>query len=298
MRGLLGLLLSPFVAGTLEAQAAIASDLWRVAAGTLAVPAPVLDDGLAPLWTPAVHMSPEIRVRVGVESIHAPEQIGVTGSMVGATIRSRAGTIAIGYGRIGFDDIERTETSPETVGRIPVYVSTLSVGIARGFGPRIVGGIAARYAGGRLDDLVEQRLGLDVGLVYRAHERLRVGAATRFLDPLLGHGEEGSSYQVGLEYTSPPIAAWGVPLAMLARYGASVHHGEAAQHLLTAGLAFARSLALDVGAAHEAIGAEAVWRSRAAVTLGAGRYRVQVGRDGGVHDFGATYRFSLTAEFR
>lgn len=298
MRVLPGLLLGPLMAGTLHAQAAIASDLWRVASGTLAVPAPVLDGGLAPLWTPAVQMSPEIRVRVGVESIHAPEQIGVTGSMVGATIRSRAGTIAFGYGRIGFDDIERTETSPEAVGGIPVYVSTLSVGIARGFGSRIVGGIAARYAGGRLDNLIEQRIGLDVGLIYRAHERLRVGAATRFLDPLLGHGEEGTSYQAGLEYASPPLAAWGAPVVVLARYGATVHHGEAAQHLVSAGLAFARSLALDFGAAHEAIGAESVWRSRGALTLGAGRYRVQVGRDGGAHGFGATYRFSLTAEFR
>ncbi len=293
-----GLLLSPFLVGALEAQAAISSDLWRVAAGTLAVPAPVLDDGMAPLWTPAAHLDPDIRLRLGVESIHAPEQIGVTGSLFGASIRSRAGTLAVSYGRIGFDDIERTETSPEAVGGIPVYVTTLSVGIARGFGPRLVAGIAARYAGGHLDDLVDQRIGLDVGLIYRAHRRLRIGGATRFLDPLLGHGEEGTSYQAGLEYSTPPFAAWGANVALLARYGATVHHGESAQHLLTGGLAFGRALALDLGAAHEAVGAESVWRSRAAVALGAGRYRVQVGRDGGVHEFGATYRFSLTAEFR
>ena len=42
----------------------------------------------------------------------------------------------------------------------------------------------------------------------------------------------------------------------------------------------------------------ALWRSRLGLALTAGRYRVYLGRDGGVNDFGATYRFGLTAAMR
>jgi hypothetical protein len=70
-------------------------------------------------------------------------------------------------------------------------------------------------------------------------------------------------------------------------------HGEGAQHLLSAGVDLAGVVTLDAGAAREETAGTAVWRTRLGVALDVGRYRVYLGRDGGVNDFGATYRFGL-----
>ena len=59
-----------------------------------------------------------------------------------------------------------------------------------------------------------------------------------------------------------------------------------------------RSLSLDVGASREATSSDAVWRSLLGLGIGAGRYVVRIGRDGGAHGLGATYRFGLTAVFK
>jgi hypothetical protein len=67
------------------------------------------------------------------------------------------------------------------------------------------------------------------------------------------------------------------------------------QHLLTVGLGLGGVAEVDVGAAREETAGFQVWRSRFGVSLDVGRYRVYLGRDGGVNGFGATYRFGLTA---
>jgi hypothetical protein len=72
-------------------------------------------------------------------------------------------------------------------------------------------------------------------------------------------------------------------------------HGEEVQHLLSGGLNLGGIAELDVGAAREAEAGVVVWRSRMGLAVSAGRYRIYLGRDGGVNDFGATYRFGLTA---
>lgn len=282
----------------LAAQVPLATDLWRVAAGTETRPGALAEGALAPFWTPAVVLADSVRVRAGIESIHAPEEIGVTGATAALLLRSRAGTLAFTYGRVGLDDIVRTETSPEAVGgNVPAWASAASAGLARRFGDHAVAGLAARVLSGRLGDQDERRLALDFGVTWSPLPRTRAGFATRYFDPLLGRGAAEASYIAGLTHTLPAFDAWGAPARLEARYGLAAQRGEAVQHLLAAGLVLARILALDVGAAREAVAGESYWRTRFGIGLVAGHYHIDVGRDGGVNGFGATYRFGLTAEY-
>jgi len=84
----------------------------------------------------------------------------------------------------------------------------------------------------------------------------------------------------------------------MVRYGLTAQKGESAEHLLTGGIALGESLALDAGASLEHASGDTVVRSRLALAFGSGPFRFQIGRDGGVNGFGATYRFGLTGSFR
>ncbi|MEK6609907.1 MAG: hypothetical protein AABZ35_03190 [Gemmatimonadota bacterium] len=288
-------------APTLAQVAAIASDLWRVAAGTLVEPDAVASGGAAPLWTPAVVLSGSFaRVRVGIETIHAPSEIGVNGGIAAVGVRlGDLGTLNAVYGHIGLGDLVRTETSPEGLtGSLPAYAQLLSLGAARQVSPALVAGAAFRLQSGRLADRGRTQVGLDVGVVYSIMPGFRLGVTTRFWDPTLGRAEKASSYALGGEYRTPGFPMWGTEAAFVARYGATLLHGESPQHLISGGLALGNALELDAGTAYEEAAGESVWRGRFGLTVGAGRYRIVVARDGGVNGFGATYRFGLAASFR
>jgi len=281
------------------AQAALVSDLWRVAAATLVQPAATADGGAAAFWTPALVL-PALRpwLRAGVEMIHTPAELGVNGSTVAISARlSGVGTASVVYGRIGLDNLVRTETSPEALdGPILAYAEAFSLGLARTVGRGLDAGVAVRYLAGRLADRSRTQLAVDVGLLYTGAPHLRIGAATRFWDPRFGAAEEAATYSLGAELASSEFGAWGSTLGLALRYGATATHDEELQHLLTAGMVLGGVLALDLGAARESSGGLPQWSSRGALGIISGHYRVQVGRDGGVNGFGATYRFGLAAE--
>ena len=281
-------------------QAAVASDLWQVAAGTLVVPAPLADDGSAALWTPAVVLpAAGPSARVGIEAVHAPSDVGLSGGI--ATIGLRLwglGTLNAVYGRLGFDGLVRTETSPEGIGDIPVYNEVVSIGLAREIVPGIVAGAALRSVAGQLDVASRSQLGVDLGIRYASPSRLTLGFATRFFDPTFRSAEEAASYSAAASYQTGASPMWGTTVAVLFRYGATWAHGEGIQHLLSGGVRFAGNAEVDVGAAHETQAGMSVWRSRLGLAVGVGRYRVYISRDGGVNDFGPTYRFGLTAGVR
>lgn len=282
------------------AQAALVSDLWRVAAATLVQPAATTDGAAAAFWTPALVL-PALRpwLRAGVELIHTPAELGVNGSTVAISARLRGvGTASVVYGRIGLDDLVRTETSPEALdGPIPAYAEAFSLGLARAVGRGLDAGVAVRHLAGRLADRSHTQLAVDVGLLYTGAPHLRIGAATRFWDPRFGTAEEAATYSLGAELASSEFGAWGSTLRLALRYGATDTHDEELQHLLSAGIVLGGVLALDLGAARESSGGLPQWSSRGALGIISGHYRVQVGRDGGVNGFGATYRFGLAAEF-
>jgi hypothetical protein len=300
VRALLPLALTCFIARPALPQAALTSDLWRVAEGTLVTPVPFADGPGAALWTPAALLEPRgPSLRVGIETIHTPTEIGVDGAVATVGIRlGGLGTMNLVYGRMGVDDLARTETSPELVGgSIPVYAQVLSLGMARAVGENVVLGAAARRLSGRLAELERSQGSLDFGVIYRGIERLRVGASTQFFDPAIGEAEQASSYSLGVAYRVPPFDGWGSTWNGELRYGATAEHGEEVRHLLALGFEIA-ALTLEAGASNEAVAGIGVWRSRLGLGLRAGRYHVQLARDGGVNGFGAAYRVGLMAGFR
>ena len=282
-------------------QAAVASDLWQVAGATLVVPGPLADDGSAALWMPAVALDPATSVlRIGVESIHAPSDVGVSGGIATVAVRLGAiGTLNAVYGRLGVDGLVRTETSPEGIGGdVPVYAEVISLGFARTLAPGLAAGAAVRSMAGQLDVVTRQQLGLDFGLRYTASNRITLAVATRFFDPTFRQASQAAVYGAAVSYRTLPGPMLGTSGVVTLRYGATLSHGEGAQHLVSAGLALARVLELDAGAARETVDGASSWRSRLGVGLAAGRYRIYLARDGGVNAFGATYRFGLTTTWR
>lgn len=299
-RGLLLALPALLAARAVWGQAAITSDLWRVAAGTLTTPAALSADGAAALWTPAFTLAGEGPTgQASVEAIHAPADAGVGGAIAGFSYRPRgAWTLNALWGRLSISDLVRTETSPEALGDIAAYTQVLSLGVARAVGGGAwTVGVAARGLWGRLDTRGSSRWTADLGAVY-AVGHLRLGVATRFFDPSSGSAESGATYSFGGQWRTAEGTLWGGPARASLSYGLGLAHGEQASHLLTAGVVLARTLELQAGAAREDVAGEAVWRSRVGAAVSSGRYRVYLGRDGGVNGFGATYRFGLSARVR
>jgi len=276
------------------AQASVATDLWRVAQGTLTRPLALSEGAGAVLWTPAVALDTATRVRIGVEAVHAPSETGVQSGFAGLSVRTGPVTLNAGYGRIGISDVAFTETSPEEVGgAIPIWSQSMSLGAAIHPLPGLTTGAALRALSGRLGPSARSHAGLDLGLRYDL-SRAALAVATQFLGA--GSAEQGAVYSVGGEVRSAPLRQLS-QARVAARYGATLQHGEGAQHLLTASVLYGR-LGVDWGAARENAFGDVLWRSRFAVTIGAGGYRVDIARDGGAHGFGATWRFALTGDFR
>jgi len=279
------------------AQAALSTDLWRVAAGTLVVPSALASDGSAALWTPATALpGTGLAARVGFETIHADADAGVSGAV--ATIAFRpSGTITVNfvYGRMSIGDLIRTETSPEAIGSIPAFAQVVSLGIARSVaGGLLTVGAAARTLTGQLDTQSRTRLAADVGAQCTTRH-VRFGVATRFFDPTSDPRESGAVYSVAGEVRTSTVTVWGAPAVAQLRYGLGLAAGEGPAHLLSAGVSLGGAFDFDAGAARESVAGAAVWRSRFGAALTAGRYHVYVGRDGGVNGFGPTYRFGVAA---
>jgi hypothetical protein len=280
------------------AQASVVSDLWRIAAGTEVAPMSLTDGGTAPLWTPAVTLGEHERLRVGVEAINSSSEIGVSGGLLAVSTRvPHLGVVSVGYGRLNIADISLTETSPEAIGTVAIYNQAVSLGVSGAVAPGVVGGMALRYLSGELGPATRSQLGVDFGAQY-ATAHFRLGGATRFFDPTLRVAAGAASYNLGAEYRSSLFDAWGSRARVLVRYGLTAERGESVEHLVSAGVALGEMLALDAGASAEQASGDSVLRSRLAIAIGSGPFRIQIGRDGGVNGFGATYRFGLTGTFQ
>lgn len=280
------------------AQPAVVSDLWRIAAGTLVVPAALASDGSAALWTPAAVLAPRgPGVQIAIEAVHSPSEIGVNGGVATLGLRAgKLGTLNLVYGRLGVDGLVRTETSPEAIGGdIAAYAEVLSLGFARAISPGFVAGVAARALSGRLDVDSRTQMGVDFGVRYSDSSGVAVGFSTRFFDPTLRAAESAASYNAAASFRTADTPLWGTTGTLSLWYGVTWSHGEGMQQLFSAGLALGGVAELDMGAAREETADVEVWRSRLGVSLDVGRYKVYLGRDGGVNAFGSTFRFGLAA---
>ena len=299
MRALLLLAMSPAIPAVLRAQASIASDLWRVAAGTLVTPAALDADGTAPVWTAAVVLPPGgPGLMLGAEAVHAPAEIGLNAGIVAFSWRlGGAGTLSATYAWAGLSDIGYTESSPEVVGSVTVDAQTASIGFARKLPGGVVAGAALRWLEGRQSGEAVAQPALDFAARYSPSSHVELGVASQFFDPFFRDAQQAASVSAGASYRTSRFQAWGTPAFATVRYGLTVLRGEDPQHLLTIGLAVA-NFTLDGGIVHEEVGGGAIWRSRLGLGVSVGRYRVAINRDGGVNDFGATWAFAMTALFK
>jgi hypothetical protein len=295
--GLFLLLAVTVPARTLPGQAAAGSELWRLAAATVPLPAALASGAAASFWNPAQGMSG--RGQIGLDLIQTPAAVGATG-LIGA-IRlpfAHVGTVGFVYARMGLGDLVRTTDSPDPDGTtIPFYTQSASATWARALGTTSLGA-ALTYHDTRFDGTRIDRWTLDLGVTESLlGNRLRVAAGTRGMRRL--GNDPAQDVNVGFEFRAWRGTLWGTTAgALVARYGIAFGHPGGTDHQLGAGLEVGTSLSFDAILAREASYGNAAWRSAAGVRIAVGRYRMSFARDGGVSDLGSTFRVGLEARLK
>lgn len=278
----------------LAAQSGAGSELWRLAAATIPVPAALATGVVASYWNPAQGTAE--RGQVGLDLIQTPAAVGATG-LIGGVRASlpRVGSLGFVYGRMGLGDLVRTIDSPDPVGTtIPFYTQSAGLTWARAFAVTTVGA-ALTYHDTRLDDTYTHRWTLDLGVSGSLwQDRIRIAAGTRGLRRL---GSDASQdVNLGLQVRAWRGTLWGSTSGVLvARYGFGFGHPGGADHQLGAGLDVGSSVSCDAIVAREASYGNGTWRSAAGIRIAVGRYRLSLARDGGVSDLGSTFRVGLEA---
>src|SRR5712692_4569356 len=112
---------------TLAAQSGAGTELWRLAATTLAVPPALASGGTAAFWNPAGPASGG-RGDVALEVIETASAVGATGMLGAARLQLAIGDLGLVYGRMSIGDLVRTSLSPDPdPGTIPYYTQSIGV---------------------------------------------------------------------------------------------------------------------------------------------------------------------------
>jgi hypothetical protein len=283
-------LLAPRLAG----QAGAGSELWRLAAATIPVPAALATGVVASYWNPA--QDPAGHGQIGLDLIQTPVALGATG-LIGGVRASlhHVGTLGFVYGRMGLGNLVRTIDSPDPAGTtIPFYTQTAGLTWARALAATTVGA-AITYHDTRLDDTDTHRWTLDLGASRSLWQnRIRIAAGTRGLRRL--GSDPAQDVNLGVQVRVWRGTLWGTTGGtVVARYGFAFGHPGGADHQIGAGLDVGTSVSCDVIVAREASYGNAAWRSAAGIRIAVGRYRLSLARDGGVSDLGSTFRVGLEA---
>lgn len=289
------MLLAP--TGPLPAQTAPGAELWRVAAVTLPLPPALSTGATAAFWNPAQPPRPGAGW-LGIDLIQTPDAIGASGLLVaaGVPLRSR-GAVALLYARMGLSDLVRTIDTPDPAGEaIPFHTQELRlVGATTLHG--LTAGLGLVYRDTRFDDVVASGWGVDLGLVQRIGERVRVAAASRGFRR--AGGDPAQDLSAGIEYRLWRGALWQeTPGAVRVRYGIAGGRAGAVDHQVGAGLEVGTVLWLDTEVEREASYGHVAWRGAAGLRVAVGRYRLTLARDGGISDLGSTFRVGLEARLR
>lgn len=278
----------------LAAQAGAGSELWRLAAATIPVPAALATGVVASYWNPA--QASAGRGQIGLDLIQTPVAVGATG-LIGGVRASVAslGTLGFVYGRMGLGNLVRTIDSPDPAGStIPFYSQSAGLTWARAFAATTVG-TALTYHDTRLDDTHTHRWTLDLGVTRSLwQDKIRVAAGTRGLRRL--GSDAAQDVNLGLQIRAWRGTLWGTTSGTLvARYGFAFGHPGGADHQLGAGLDVGAVVSCDAIVARESSYGNVAWRSAAGIRIAVGRYRLSLSRDGGVSDLGSTFRVGLEA---
>jgi len=292
--------LSALAIGSLSAQEATGTTLWRVAATTLATPPALAHGAAAALWNPAQPQD-SARLQLALEAIQTPSAINATG-MIG-TIRIPAGDVGqlgLIYGRVGLSDIAQTVDSPDPTGlAVAVYTFALGANWSRSVSGMDVGATLAFHET-QLGDDSDDRWTLDVGASRSlGGERFRIAAATHFFSSL-STNDPAQDVFAGIEARvwNGPVSERGDRTVVRARYGISFAHGFTADHQLGVGAELSQIVSIDVLLAHEGGYSGGSWRPVVGLGLAIGKYRIGVARDGGVSDLGSAYRVGVEARFK
>lgn len=278
--------------GDALAQAPAWVDLWRVADGTVAVPAAAASGPIGTFWNPAAVVG-HAGLAVGVDALQTPDVVNVSGMLVGATwgLSTSLGVGAIA-GRMSVGDLVRTTSSPVSEGaEIPVYSQFIGGSGGGRIGP-LTGGVTVLVHDARLDAREDGGVTVDAGIQLTPLRGLRLAAASHLGDPLVTDGS-ASSLLAAAEYghATPPL--FGLRSAMYVRYGFTSRSVGATEHQGSIGVLLAERLAIDAGAVWIGGYGKAAWQPVLGLAFQAGPYRVGIVRGSGVSGVGAAYRLSL-----
>ena len=278
----------------LAAQQSAGTELWRVAATTLPVPAALATGGAAVFWNPAQPAGAE-RASFALEAIETAPAVGASGVLVAARARVMPiGQVGLVYGRMSIGDLVRTSLTPDPdSGGIPYYTQTIGVNWVTAVGATTVGATLA-HQDTQLDLTQAGRWTLDAGARWAFGDAVGVAAATHFFSHLALDDPAQDAY-VGAE-----VRLWRGPLwedgttgTIRGRYGLAFAHGFTADHQLGLGFELDKAFAGDLVIVHEGSYSGGGWRPVAGIRVTIGRYRLSFARDAAFNDVGAAYRVGL-----
>jgi len=284
-------------AGHAMGQAPESSQLWRVAATSLAVP-PALQVGpLAMAWNPAAGRQLG-GLSGGLQIVHTSNVLGLSGFLGGiATALGRRAGIGVALGRLDVRDLVRTTTSPSAVGgSIPVYTQYAGLGGQLHLGSFGLGTML-RINDEQFDIIRATGATLDFGIRWTPISRLTIAAATHFL-PIDFSKQVTTDYYAGVEYLAlQSLSIGSVGANLIARYGIGYRSYDALEHTIGAGILLGSVFGVNAAVTRESAFGSHEWRPAIALFLKVGRYAVDLASSSGLNDVGATYRVGLSIDF-
>ncbi len=276
---------------SLEAQQVPGRDLFQFPLGALAEAPALASAAGGGFWNPAtLALLPEDRARLAAAALSSASEQGVTGQIGTGALRLPSGiTIGMSVAQSRVEDLQRTDTDPQSLGEIAYRSTIVSAIVAGTRGPATLG-LALRRRSGMVDIIRGHATSVDAGVVVDRPRRLPFRAALSSF--LLSPSRD-------LERASGFAAVEGYLLQRNdLRAGLSWQQDEGGG---SDGFVYASGRAGPVdlrgGMARHANLNVTTTRLRLAVGVRHARYHVGVAREDGTAGFGASYQFQLTSVF-
>jgi len=275
-----------------RSQQGAGSELWRLAAVTLPLPAALAAGTAAAYWNPA---QADDHSQLGLDLLQTPQAVGATGVIGAARLPVRhVGSLGLVYARMGLGSLVRTSDSPDPVGEaIPFYSQSGALTWSDEVAHTAVGATLT-YHDTRFDGTRAERWSLDVGVVRSFADRARLAFSTRGFTRF--GNDPAQDFCARAEYRLWHGILWGSTTGRLVgRYGIAFGHPGGVDHQVGVGLEVGTPVSLDVLVSREASYGNVAWRGAAGLRVSVGHYRVTFARDAGISDLGSTFRVGLEA---
>jgi hypothetical protein len=247
---------------------------------------------VAVFWNPSQVSVMQRRYEVSVMDLRAPGMTGVSGVAIAGSARLDERTvIALGYERIGVDDIEQTTTSPDVEATLDVSEHRFAAGASHALGARLHVGAGVQYT--RLPEVSAQASVLALTGGVRLRPMLHVPLILAVMAATEGEDER---WLAGVEIASDE--RWD-ELTLRAQYGAA--GGELAPgvtHRLTATAEWRGIAEVTAGALREPNGDDHSIQPVVGASVGLHRYRLGLVRESLPNDFGAAYSLRFSVGFQ